>query len=151
MDSDLTEIEKKEIQDRPPPHKNLTKEQYDLRKVIANKCHILCYEDTKKLHPELAEVYLKYPISKFYTNKDHRVMRRIYDLMETDTGYRAEAVTAFIMINNSPINGVSVDDLVPLDDWEQEHLDRLTSGLISDSEVFTDPLGFLPLLYNNSK
>ena len=122
-----------------------------MRKAIGAKFDILCYEDAKKLHPEIAEVYLKYPTSKFYTDKDHKMIRRIYGMMQTDTGFRAHAITALIMMNNSPIDGVPIENLVPLDNWEQDHLARLNSGLITHPQLFTDPLGFLLLVYNNSE
>jgi hypothetical protein len=145
----LTTAQLAEIQARPVPCTNMTPEQFSMRVEIARRGDALVAEDAHKKAPELEFLYAKYPPSKFYTNPERTAIRRIYGFCQTKTDYRAHVVSALTAMNNIPIDGVPVDELVPLDQWDTDHLERLKSGLIINAGLFLDPLGYLMMAGQN--
>ncbi len=143
----LTPEEHAELTARPPPCKLITPAQMVIRKRIAAANDTACYNHALQTAPQLAELYRKYPPSKFYTNASGTACKRIYGFFQTKEGeFRAHSVTLLMMFNNDTIDGVPVADLRALDDWTPALTERLNLPCYAQTECFLDPLGWLSFL-----
>jgi hypothetical protein len=106
----------------------------------------------QKMPASLIEGYYQCPPYLFYTDKEHTVIRRVYGMTlinnnNNNNEIRAHVATAMTLMINIPIEGVPLNELVPVKTWPKNLHDRLTSGLIPDADSFLLPLGFAHFIY----
>ena len=95
----------------------------------------------------IVSAYIDYPPFIFYTDEDHKVIRRIYGMaISEDETMFAHAVTAMCIINNDIIGGIELEKCIHVKDWSPSQKSFLSCGLVKGSECFTDPFGFIAFL-----
>ena len=141
----ITDEHRVEMQERPiSARATYTEEQFKVRQDIGKILTKLTYENAvEQGQPNLAKGYLTHPPYLFYTNDTGTIKKRIYGMCMDESGdLRAHTVCAMTMINNVTLGGTPLSELVTQDKWTDEQYNHLTSGLITESGAFTDPLGF---------
>lgn len=113
------------------------------------KCTAIIINHAKQndVSEKMMEGYYKCPPFMLYTRKtDPTAMVRVYGLMEIDGEIRAASVRAMMMCNNNTVGGTPLDDLIPVKKWNNEQLERLSSGMYRDTQLFLEQMGFAYML-----
>jgi hypothetical protein len=150
---ELTLEEEEEMYARPissTPH--FTRRQLVTRTAIAEKLNNAIYKDALVNAPEFAYLYKRFPIHKFYTSsKNKHTMRRIFGYCKYDDGtFGAYAISALPTGNARIMDGVPLNVLVPLDEWDILHnvfLHNIRAKVLGNY-LFSDPLGIIDLMYH---
>lgn len=144
----LTDIEEQELEARPISIEwcNYTEEQLTIRKLIATKMWntLMTLDTTMPIWAKNG--YQQCPPWKFYTDKSGNSIRRVYGAMENNFMH---AVSAMMIFNNYVLGGVSVDELVAIENWTEKMKHKLRST--PTPGLFLDPLGFIEFIKDNSK
>ena len=114
--------------------------------IMGCKMTAIIANDAKKKNfdEKIVTVYIEYPLFLFYTDINHKVVRRIYGIAIRENGkVAAHAVTAMTMINNDIIGGIDLDECVHVKEWSTGQKEFLSSGFVVAPECFTKPFGFI--------
>lgn len=127
----LTDEEKKELARCPvdvTQYMTFTIEQLRLRQQIADK---LCLELNSGKDPTLtsdvAEIYVRFPQSRFYTDRETETsIYRIYGVLVYENGeYGVHVSSCHINWTNDVIGGVPIEDIKMIEQWNSGQLARI--------------------------
>ncbi len=141
----LTAEEGAEIRSRPPgTFIKPDDERFALRLTLAKKFCDYFLDDDNTLTAEHREIYQRFPMWAFYEGVPSGSCQRVYGVAMTTTGEpMLHTITKLLTHNN--VGVISCDAVRRIDTWNEDQLSSLS--LTANGWAFTDPLGFLAILY----
>jgi hypothetical protein len=131
-----------------------TPEQLAIRIRIGKRMTKAIYDDAFATRgKDMADCYVTHPPYMFYTEQSSidenkaTPVRRLYGICMHEKGeYAAFAVTGLTLFNNVIVGGISLSNMIPLEQWSNIQLSYIKSGLVKTPGLFLDPLGFVAFI-----
>lgn len=144
----LSPIQQEELNKYPAPFTPRDEKQLLLRQEIGKIICDMFIEQDDTMTPEVKELYKRYPMWKFYTEKDPKytntTTRRMYgiaaydvgdddtdikssDNIDSDKDNRLHMVSARFGWINAVVGGVECKSVEPLTAWSKDHIEHINS------------------------
>ena len=144
---------KQELKERPirSEYTKFTEEQFALRLQHAKDiCEWFTNVDAT-MTTEMKAIYQKYPMWCFYTDKENKVTKkRSFGVsISPSRGEILDTVCAMMLFDNITVGGTEASTLEKVDRWTKDQISHLQ--MCANPGHFIDPLGFLPVVMEQSR